>query len=128
MTTKALGAQIRLWVKKSSSAFNTRELPREESAQHRHKATAATRGASGTAPRGSTQRSRGRARGRTWNAMSSRGRGNPTGTESSSSHQNRLRKLFNMCTYKIHALGHYVAAIARFGTTDNYSTQVVRNH
>ena len=123
-TTKALGAQIRLWVKKTCTAFDTHELPKEESARHRRKATAATRGKSGMASRGLTQRARGRSR----NATSSRGRGKSTGantSESSSSHQNQLRKLFNMCTYKLHALGHYVAAIARFGTTDNYSTQVV---
>ncbi|THU97282.1 hypothetical protein K435DRAFT_857796 [Dendrothele bispora CBS 962.96] len=33
-------------------------------------------------------------------------------------------KLFNLCTYKIHALGHYVHFIRLFGTTDNYSTQI----
>jgi hypothetical protein len=40
----------------------------------------------------------------------------------------RLRQFFNMCTYKIHALGHYIAAIARFGSTDGYSTQIVCIH
>lgn len=40
-------------------------------------------------------------------------------------HNSKIRKVFNLCTYKIHALGHYIAAIARFGTTDNYSTQTV---
>jgi hypothetical protein len=40
-------------------------------------------------------------------------------------HHSRLGKIVSMCTYKIHALGHYVTAIARFGTTDSYSTQVV---
>ncbi|KAK7439001.1 hypothetical protein VKT23_017707 [Stygiomarasmius scandens] len=33
-------------------------------------------------------------------------------------------KSFNLCTYKIHALGHYVHFIRLFGTTDNYSTQI----
>ena len=33
--------------------------------------------------------------------------------------------VFNMNTYKLHALGNYVASIWRYGTTDNYSTQVV---
>ncbi|KAF8233955.1 hypothetical protein L208DRAFT_1264075, partial [Tricholoma matsutake] len=36
-----------------------------------------------------------------------------------------LPKIFNMCTYKLHALGDYVASIRLFGTTDNYSTQVI---
>ncbi|KZV59901.1 hypothetical protein PENSPDRAFT_694744 [Peniophora sp. CONT] len=33
------------------------------------------------------------------------------------------RKLFNLVTYKLHALGDYVAHILRFGTTDSYSMQ-----
>ena len=32
---------------------------------------------------------------------------------------------FNMSTYKLHVLGDYVKLIWQFGTTDNYSTQVV---
>ncbi len=125
-TTKALGAQIQFWVKKTCTAFDTCELPKEKSAQHCRKATAATQGKSGMASRGLTQH----ARGCSWNVTSSWGRGKSTGantSESSSSHQNWLHKLFNMCTYKLHALGHYIAAIARFGTTNNYSTQVICN-
>ena len=34
-------------------------------------------------------------------------------------------KTFNLCTYKLHALGDYVNAIWCHGTTDNYNTQVV---
>jgi len=34
-------------------------------------------------------------------------------------------RLFNMSTYKLHALGDYVKSIWLFGTTDNFSTQVV---
>ena len=34
---------------------------------------------------------------------------------------------FNMSTYKLHALGDYVATIWCYWTTDNYSTQVVSN-
>ncbi|KAG2029535.1 hypothetical protein BDR03DRAFT_880453, partial [Suillus americanus] len=32
---------------------------------------------------------------------------------------------FNMRTYKLHALGDYVNTIRRFGTTDNFTTQLV---
>ena len=32
---------------------------------------------------------------------------------------------FNLRTYKLHALGDYFKTIRLFGTTDNYSTQVV---
>lgn len=35
-------------------------------------------------------------------------------------------KLFNLQTYKLHALGGYAKAIRRHGTTDNYSSQLVR--
>jgi hypothetical protein len=36
------------------------------------------------------------------------------------------RKQLNLLTYKYHALGDYPDLIARFGTTDNASTQTVR--
>ena len=74
--------------------------------------------------------SRGRGKGR------SRGKGRmpgpttrkPAGNqqpESFNAHDSKNCRFFNMCTYKLHALGHYIAAIVRFGTTDSYSTQVV---
>ena len=34
---------------------------------------------------------------------------------------------FNMETYKLHALGHYVDAIRQFGPSDGFSTQTVSN-
>lgn len=34
-------------------------------------------------------------------------------------------KIFNLFTYKYHALADYVWHIIRFGTTDSYSTQIV---
>jgi hypothetical protein len=37
----------------------------------------------------------------------------------------RSTRVFNLATYKIHALGHYASWICRFGTTDSYSTQAV---
>jgi hypothetical protein len=35
-------------------------------------------------------------------------------------------KTFNLLTYKLHALGDYAASIRLFGTTDSYTTQIVR--
>lgn len=35
------------------------------------------------------------------------------------------RKLFQLTTYKLHAMGDYVSQIKTFGTTDSYSTQSV---
>jgi hypothetical protein len=37
----------------------------------------------------------------------------------------RLRKSFNLATYKYHALANYAHTIRRFGTTDSYSTERV---
>jgi hypothetical protein len=56
-----------------------------------------------------------------------RARGAQTGKTQSASNTTIARKpqIFNMLTYKLHALGDYVASIWRYGTTDNYSTQVV---
>ena len=38
----------------------------------------------------------------------------------------RRRRVFNLCTSKIHALGDYVSEIKAYGSTDGYSTQLVR--
>ena len=37
----------------------------------------------------------------------------------------RLSKSFNLCTYKLSALGEYTWAILQYGTTEGYSTQTV---
>ena len=34
-------------------------------------------------------------------------------------------RFFNLLTYKLHSLGDYLWAILMYGSTDNYSTQVV---
>jgi hypothetical protein len=51
--------------------------------------------------------------------------GNPPATGSK-------QRRFNLSTYKLHALGDYANTIQEYGTTDNYTTQVVctffRNH
>jgi hypothetical protein len=133
--TKVLGQQLRYWVKKTCAAFDTRELPKEASARHRRKAAAAAKsGKSGRKEvpiREKGGRGQGRGRGRGRGRGKSRTQGPFTQktanqqAESSDAHDSKTRKVFNMCTYKLHALGHYIAAIARFGTTDSYSTQVV---
>lgn len=38
----------------------------------------------------------------------------------------RKQKTLNLNTYKFHSLGDVVPTIRRFGTTDSYSTQIVR--
>jgi hypothetical protein len=37
----------------------------------------------------------------------------------------RRPKMLNLQTYKVHALGDYVATIKRFGTTDSYTSEIV---
>jgi hypothetical protein len=41
------------------------------------------------------------------------------------SKSSKLGRSFNLNTYKIYAMGHYVEDIQRFGTTDNYSMLIV---
>jgi hypothetical protein len=47
------------------------------------------------------------------------------GTTQDTSKSTKLGRSFNLNTYKIYAMGHYVEDIQRFGTTDNYSTLIV---
>jgi hypothetical protein len=123
-TLKDLGHKLRYWVKKTCTAFDTQELPKEASARHRRKAASAGKGKKvpiqGKGGRGRGKVGRGKAR------MPGQSTRKPA-NQSSDVHDSKIRKVFNMCTYKLHALGHYVSAIAQFGTTDSYSTQVV-NH
>jgi hypothetical protein len=50
-----------------------------------------------------------------------------TGRRSKPSKSSPLPKTLNLDTYKFHALGDYAQMIKRFGTTDSYTTQVVRH-
>jgi hypothetical protein len=52
-------------------------------------------------------------------------RQNSTATVSASAGGKRP-KTFNLTTFKLHSLGDYVNTIKMFGTTDSYSTQIVR--
>jgi len=40
----------------------------------------------------------------------------------------QAQKVFNLSTYKVHALGDYARAIRLFGTTDGFTTRVVSNY
>jgi hypothetical protein len=52
-----------------------------------------------------------------------------TGLAQSQEHEinQRQSKEFNLQTYKVHALGDYVATIKRYGTTDSYTSEIVRH-
>jgi hypothetical protein len=93
--TTSLGQALRRFARVTCNAFNTRELPREEAARGRRKAAAAAKKGKGKA------------------------------TQAPAKKEGPKRRLFNLSTYKLHALGDYVKTIWLFGTTDNYSTQVV---
>ena len=93
--TRLLGSRLRFFANNICPLYDTRELPREEAARARRRAKQAAQRA-----------------GNTDAAATSRKTG-------------PLRKVFNLVTYKLHALGDYVFHILRFGTTDSYSTQTV---
>ncbi len=103
-TTKLLGSILRRFANTTCSVYETRELPREEAARGRRKAALAKK--------------------KNATGMGTSKKGAEKGKEKESG--GPARKLLNLCTYKLHALGDYVQTIWRFGTTDNYSTQVVR--
>ena len=97
VTMKSLGQVLRKFVKNVCSQYKTRALPREEAARTRRRANAAAKGKSAT---------------------KSKARGKKPDIDI-------LPKLLNLFTYKLHALGDYVAAILRFGPSDGFSTQTV---
>lgn len=94
--TTALGHALRRFASKTCNAFVTQDLPQEEAARGRRKAVRAARAG-------------------------------PASSEAAPPTRAATKKReFNLSTYKLHALGDYVNTIQEFGTTDNYSTQVVR--
>ena len=50
----------------------------------------------------------------------------PTSALQSTSTSGKRSKTFNLLTSKLHTLGDYIETIKMFGTTDSYSTQIVR--
>lgn len=93
--TRFVGTRLRFFANKICTLYDTRELPREEAARARRRAKQAAQKAGQT-------------------------NGAPTSAKTGP-----LRKVFNLITYKLHALGDYAFHILRFGTTDSYSTQTV---
>lgn len=119
--TSELGECLRVFEKKTCTAFKTRELPRETRARARREVHQADKG-----------------KGKAWVV------GNDTQSDkqmakgvqpltSTSSHKrsafqtksNQQAKAFNLRTYKAHSLGDYVEMIRRYGTVDSYNTEMV---
>ncbi|KAJ7049533.1 hypothetical protein C8F01DRAFT_1002225 [Mycena amicta] len=96
-STKELGRLLRRFRDHVCPFFKTKELPTEERTRERAQARNKSKG---------------------------KGKGNAT-TKSTTTNAGTTKKEYNMFTYKLHALGHYVASILWFGTSDSYSTQPV---
>jgi hypothetical protein len=96
--TTRLGKALRRFRKQTCSKFMTHDLPRETAARARRRGLRASKGKNKKPQR------------------------TPTDAEGDGTPKHRV---FNLSTYKLHALGDYVKSIWLYGTTDNYSTQVV---
>jgi hypothetical protein len=95
--TQDLGYNLRSF-NETCSVFSTRELRREAESRIRQQA-------------------------RSKNSSSARSQINIAAPVTTSG---RRTKVLNLRTYKLHALGDYVAQIRLYGTTDSFSTQPVR--
>ena len=91
-------------------SFDTQELLNEEGAHYQQKA------ASMQKSKGGIYRGTGRLRSKDGGKAKAKSKASLSATPDMKT--SKLHKFFNMCTYKLHALGHYVTAIARYGTTD----------
>jgi hypothetical protein len=93
--TKWITTHLRIFSKKVCTHFATRETPKEAATSFRRSAADSSKKA-GVVKEGPVK---------------------PT--------KSQCKKEFNLVTPKMHALVHYPDMIARFGTTDSYSTQLV---
>jgi hypothetical protein len=98
-STTRLGQFLRSFMKATAKEYVTKDLPSEEAVRGRRKANKAAKGTGGSTDQGHRR----------------------SGQQTSGP---KVR-YFNFQTYKLHALGDYVEAIRKFGTSDNYSTQPV---
>jgi hypothetical protein len=101
--TEILGRELRRFQSTTCSAFSTRELPRERAARARKasRKQASKTSTSAEIPLASPE------------------------TPNPSPPRKRRRKMFNLSTYKTHAIGDYGRTIRMYGPTDSYSTQTV---
>ncbi|RDB29364.1 hypothetical protein Hypma_014985 [Hypsizygus marmoreus] len=126
-TTVEIGRQLRRFTSFTCGAFATKELPKEAAARGRRKARKKARTAPASAgvnelppdaqPNLSTAAG--------VNELPPDTQSNPSTTATSAPKPPSLpkKKIFNLFTYKLHALGDYFRTIRWFGTTDSYSTQ-----
>ncbi len=117
--TIQLGKCLRKFHSKTCSAFDTRELKREEAARNRRtqRATAARKRSTKNTDSVAVFDTE------TVNPPSP-----PKETHSPKKAAGKRSKTLNLKTYKDHSLGDYVETIRRNGTTDSYSTETVSYH
>lgn len=114
--TSELGEQLRVFQRRTCAAYKTGELPRETAARNRRKAKAQLKKSSKAKKSTKTPPN---TNPETPSDLK------PT-TEIPPKPKPKQRvKLFNLNTYKTHALGDYVETIRRYGTVDSYSTEMV---
>ncbi|KAL0065586.1 hypothetical protein AAF712_007364 [Marasmius tenuissimus] len=94
--TTSLSKTLRKFKNSTCSAYDTKELPKETAARGCQKAALTKK----QDEEGKLKRKR------------------------SSGSAAAKRKIFNINTYKLHALGHYIPFLRLVGTTDNYLTQI----
>lgn len=99
-STTRLGELLLKFSETVCPTYATYELPSEEAARVRRKATAVKNA----------------------KVKSPKKKKKPSVIDKPSSR----RRIFNLVTYKLHALGWYPRAIRLYGTSDNYNTQTVR--
>lgn len=116
--TCTLGEKLRKFVAKTCAAYQTEELPKEKSARMRRQKARTT---------GTGHQHQGE--------HISASLGNTSGEQplpegeaiTMAAHKPQIKKdkVFNLNTYKTHALGDYATTIRQNGTTDSYSTEPV---
>jgi hypothetical protein len=119
--TVSLGKKLRKFSQITCSAFATKELPREYSARIRRCAKKAGTTAYKTSSSNNPNTASSKA------AAAYGSTPTPVETNKSPARAGRQSKALNLSTYKGHSLGDYVHAIRRYGTTDSYSTEPVRD-
>ena len=101
-STTRLGQMLRHFQSTTCNAYDTYELPSEEAARGRHTAAIRAKKHRDGASEDVDNLAKGA---KTW----------------------RLQKVFNLSTYKVHALSDYTQAIRLFGTADGFTMRVVSN-
>lgn len=114
-STTRLSIILRKFQSDVCSAYKTCELPSEEAARVRRKASAAKK----------AQQSQSNTKKQTLPSTSQKKKTALTKAGSPRPSSARRQRKFNLNTYKTHALGSYARAIRLFGTSDNYNTQTV---